>query len=309
MVEGNAVASVRAVIVNFHRYDLVAECVRALDGGMLPPSQIVVVDNDTEPAALARFATEHPAVTTIANTENAGYARACNQGAAGADTDYVLFINPDVTVSVECLARCVEAAEAAPDIGIVTPRLVRPDGRLDHACHRGVPTPSASLAYALRLNRLIPSSHRLARYTMSWLDPQTDHDVEACSGAFMLVRRTDLEAVNGWDERYWFYGEDLDLCYRLGEHGKRVRYLGTVSATHIKGASSGLHSRTGKPDRATRARILRLRESIVESHLLFFRQHLRSGTRRPVALAIEAMFGAQRLRIRTLLKLESLRGS
>jgi hypothetical protein len=144
---------------------------------------------------------------------------------------------------------------------------------------------------------------------MSWLDPETDHDVEACSGAFMLVRRTDLEAIGGWDERYWFYGEDLDLCYRLRERGKRVRYLGTVTATHIKGASSGLHSQTGKPDRATRARILRLRQSIVESHRLFFRQHLRSQTRRPIALAVETMFEAQRLRIRTLAKLESLRGS
>jgi GT2 family glycosyltransferase len=302
-------STARAVIVNFQRHDLVDACIRALEAGDVPPDEIVVVDNQSDPEALRNLADAHPSARTIANVDNVGYARACNQGAANATTDYVLFINPDVTVSPSCLAACVDEGDRGPNVAIVTPRLMRPDGRLDHACHRGLPTPLASLSYALRLNRLFPRSHRLARYTMSWLDTATVHNIEACSGAFMLVRRSDLEAVNGWDERYWFYGEDLDLCYRLGQAGKLVRYVGTATATHIKGASSGLHSRKEKPDRATRARILLLRESIVESHRLFFRQHLRSRTRRPVALAIEAMFEAQRLRIRTQLKLESLRGS
>jgi GT2 family glycosyltransferase len=77
---------------------------------------------------------------------------------------------------------------------------------------------------------------------MSWLDPATEHDVEACSGAFMLVRREVLEQLDGWDERYWFYAEDLDLCLRAGQLGKRVRYLGTATATHVKYASSRLRS-------------------------------------------------------------------
>jgi GT2 family glycosyltransferase len=301
--------SVRAVIVNFKRHDLVDACIRALDGGTYAPHEIVVVDNESDEEALREVAARHPAVITIANRDNTGYARACNQGAAGATTDYVLFINPDVTVSAECLERCVAAAGADETIGIVTPRLVRPDGRLDHACHRGIPTPSASLAYALRLHRRFPQSHLFARYTMSWLDPATDHDIEACSGAFMLVRRSDLERVGGWDERYWFYAEDLDLCLRIGRAGKRVRYLGTSTAIHIKGASSGLHSRTGKPDPATRARIRRLQEAIVDSHRLFFEEHLRDETARPVSVAVEAMFALQRLRIRTQTRLEALRGA
>src|SRR5262249_36773300 len=102
--------SVRAVIVNFHRYDLVDACVRALDSAEFPPNEIVVVDNESEPDQLQRLAADHPSVRMIANADNAGYARACNQGAAGASTDFVLFINPDVTVSPSALDRCVVAA-------------------------------------------------------------------------------------------------------------------------------------------------------------------------------------------------------
>jgi GT2 family glycosyltransferase len=300
--------TIRAVVVNFERYDLVESCLRALEASSCPPDEIVVIDNQADERALAGLARGHPSLVTVANRDNRGYATACNQGAAGAQTEYLLFINPDVTVPPDCLEWCVRAADGDQRIGIVTPRLTRPDGRLDHACHRGIPTPMASLAYALRLNRRFPNSRRLARYTMSWLDPLTDHDIEACSGAFMLVRRSDFERVGGWDERYWFYAEDLDLCVRIGKLGKVVRYLGSASALHIKGASSGLHSRSRRPDRAERARIRALRSAIVRSHSLFFREHLEETTAPPVSIAVKSMFYLQGLRIRAWGRLDAVRG-
>src|SRR4029079_7955997 len=104
----------------------------------------------------------------------------------------VLFLNADVTVAPDCLERAATALAADPSIGIVTARLVRPDGSLDHACHRGIPTPSAALWYALRLHRLRPRSRRFAAYTMSWQDPRTGHDIEACSGAVLMIRSSTL---------------------------------------------------------------------------------------------------------------------
>ncbi len=301
--------SIRAVIVNFQRYDLVDTCLRALEASSLAPDEVAVIDNQADETALEELAQRRPSLVTVANRDNRGYAAACNQGAAGARTDYLLFINPDVTVTPDCLERCVLAADGDERIGIVTCRLVRPDGRLDHACHRGIPTPMASLAYALRLNRRFPNSRRLARYTMSWLDPLTDHDIEACSGAFMLVRRTDFEQVGGWDERYWFYAEDLDICVRIGRLGKVVRYLGSASALHVKGASSGLHSRSGRPDRAARARIRTLQAAIVQSHSLFFREHLEEDTAPPISFAVRSMFYLQSLRIRASDRLDAVRGA
>jgi GT2 family glycosyltransferase len=132
---------------------------------------------------------------------------------------------------------------------------------------------------------------------MAWLDPATDHDVEACSGAFLLVARSTLDTVGGWDERYRFYAEDLDLCVRVARLGLRVRYLGTVTATHLKGAFS--HHRT--PDRALdpsqRAVKRWVRREINASHRLFFEEHLRSGTWLPTRILVRLLFVLQSIRL------------
>ena len=121
---------------------------------------------------------------------------------------------------------------------------MRPDGSLDHACHRGIPSVIDLLVYKARLDRLAPRSRRLGHYRLSWLNPATVHDVEACSGAFLLMRREVLDAVGGWDERYWFYAEDLDLCLRVAQAGWRVQYVGSATAVHVKGGSSNLRRST-----------------------------------------------------------------
>jgi GT2 family glycosyltransferase len=189
------------------------------------------------------------------------------------------------------------AALEDPGVGIVTCRLQRPDGTLDHASHRGIPTPLASAAYLLRLDRIRPRSRRLGRYRLSWLDPATDHDIEACSGAFLMIRRSMLAQAGGWDERYWFYGEDLDLCVRIREAGYHVRYLGSTWATHVKGASSHLR----EPDRllGSEERLVkrRVQRAILESHQLFFRQHLAPHASLPERAAARMLFAVQRMRL------------
>ncbi len=142
---------------------------------------------------------------------------------------------------------------------------------------------------------MAPRSKRLGHYRMSWLDPSTVHDVEACSGAFLLIRRETLEAVGGWDERYWFYAEDLDLCLRVTQAGWRVRYVGTTTALHVKGGSSNLRrSRDDLTDeqRATRRRV---QMAIIDSHERFYREHLQAGTARPLRPLVGLMFRMERV--------------
>lgn len=297
-----------AVIVNFRRYDLLSACVDALMASSSPPDQVVVVDNESDGGKLAQFTARYPTVHAIANKTNPGFATACNQGWRATRTPFVLFVNPDVTVEPDCLRQCLESMTSAADIGAVTCRLVLPDGRLDHACHRGIPTPSASLAYKLRLNRLFPRSRLLGRYTMSWLDPLTEHDVEACCGAFMLVRRSVLEEIGGWDEHYWFYGEDLDLCLRIGRVGKRIRYLGTCTALHLKGASSHLRQRTRDLSPRERATKRKVQAAIIDSHSRFYRQHFERSTPWLIGAMIRASFAAQHVRLRMTIRLDRLRG-
>jgi GT2 family glycosyltransferase len=292
------VPTVSVVVVNYRRYDLVADCIAALTGGSRPPDEIIVVDNASSPDKADEFAARHPDVSLIRNSDNTGYAAACNQGWRASTGRFVLFINPDVMVDRDCIRDCLAAIDSDPGVGLTTCRLVLPSGRLDHACHRGIPTPSASLAYMLRLHRLVPGSRTFGRYTMSWLDPLSVHDVEACSGAFVLVRRSVLDDIGGWDESYWFYGEDLDLCLRAGKAGWRVRYVGTATATHLKGAMSHLRRRTGSLTPGELATKRRVQAAIVDSHDRFFRQHFASSTSWPLRQMIGATFTAQRVRLR-----------
>jgi N-acetylglucosaminyl-diphospho-decaprenol L-rhamnosyltransferase len=291
---GGAVLS--AVVVNHRSSHLVDACLRSLLAGSRPPDEIVVVDNEARRDRLPSHLPSTPPVRLIARSENPGYAASCNTGRRAARGSVLLFLNADVTVGGDCLARCHDVLTTDPTVAIVTPRLEREDGSLDHASHRGLPTPLSSFAYKLRLDRVLPWSRRVGRYRMAWLDPRTDHDVEACSGAFLMVRSAHLDAIGGWDERYRFYGEDLDLCLRMRERGRRVRYIGTARATHVKGAFSHL----GTPDHRLDEDELDVkrwvRREIARSHRLFFDEHLGPESPPHVRAAVRAMLALQERR-------------
>ena len=289
--------SVSVVIVNYRRYDLLAVCLASLMAGSTIPDDVVVVDNGSDPELLAGVAGQFPNARMLPSATNDGFAVACNRGWRSGASDRVLFLNADVTLGPDTLSRCMGEATSASDIGVLTCRLMRPDGTLDAACHRGQPTPSAAIAHKLRLVRFRPQSHRLGRYSMSWLDPRTDHDIEACCGAFMLVRRDVLEAVGGWDERYWFYGEDLDICLRISKLGYRVRYLGTVTAGHVKSASSYLRQPPSSLTPEQREHKLRVQRAIIDSHRLYVHEHFEPTSSRPLIWAIRGMLLVQQARL------------
>lgn len=290
------------VIVDHHRPDLLAEALRALYVSTLRPDEVIVVEVDSQVApdlpADDRDPAQRPRVLVCA--DNPGYAAACNRGAAQASGDWILFMNADVMVSTGCLADVMAEAEADPGIGIATPRLVRPDGRLDHACHRGIPSVIDSLAYKARLDRLFPRSRFLGHYRLAWLDERGTHDVEACTGAFLLIRRTAFSAVGGWDERYWFYAEDLDLCLRVTQAGWRIRFVGSTSAVHVKGSSSNLRRSAHGLTPEQQAIRRRVREAVVDSHERFYRQHLRATTMPLLRPLVALMFRLDRARARRL---------
>ncbi len=285
------------VIVDHRRPEVLADALWALYSSERRPDEIVAVDVESVSPPLLPVdeqTDEGPITRLLAIKDNPGYAIACNRGAAETTGDWILFMNSDVMVDPTCLAGVMEEAMSDASIGITTCRLVLPDGRIDHACHRGIPTPFDSLAYKARLDRLFPGSRRLGHYRMSWLDPDDTHDVEACSGAFLLIRREALDAVGGWDERYWFYAEDLDLCLRVSQAGWRIRYVGSRTAVHLKGASSNLRRRESEltPDQVETRR--RVQRAIVDSHERFYHEHLEDGTARPLRPMVRGMFVLQR---------------
>ena len=117
-----------------------------------------------------------------------------------------------------------------------------PTASLDKACRRGFPTPAVALYHFLYLDRLFPTSPRFGRYNVTYLDPDQPAEVDSLVGAFMLLRREALEQAGLFDEAFFMYGEDLDLCYRIRQHGWKIWYQPGTVVLHHKGASSKQNS-------------------------------------------------------------------
>jgi GT2 family glycosyltransferase len=152
--------------------------------------------------------------------------------------DYVLFLNPDTVLPANALQATVDFLEAHPRAGVVGPKVIKPDGTLDLACRRSFPTPTSGLFKLAGLSRLFPKSRTLARYNLTYLNDDETAEVDSVMGAYMLVRGDALTQAGLYDERFFMYGEDLDLAFRLKERGWKVYYYPAVEVLHHKGASS-----------------------------------------------------------------------
>lgn len=152
--------------------------------------------------------------------------------------DYVLFLNPDTILPPDALNLTVSYMEAHAHVGIVGPKVVKPDGTLDLACRRSFPTPASSFFKLTGLSKLFPHSRLVARYNLTYLSDDETAEVDSVMGAYMLVRSEALSAAGLFDERFFMYGEDLDLAFRIQARGWKVVYYPAVEVLHHKGASS-----------------------------------------------------------------------
>jgi N-acetylglucosaminyl-diphospho-decaprenol L-rhamnosyltransferase len=236
------------VIVNYKARGYLRECLRSVIANPLAACDIIVVDNDSRDGTPEMLGREFPGVRLLVSDRNIGYGPANNLGlravlaAPEGPPDYALLLNPDTVVPATALAEMMAFMQATPNAGACGPKLVREDGTLDLACKRGFPTPATALYHFLRLDQLLPESPRFGRYNMTFISPDTAAEVDSLVGAFMLLRRQALEQVGLFDEAFFMYGEDLDLCYRLKQGGWQVYYHPAVTVLHHKGASSRQNS-------------------------------------------------------------------
>ncbi|MCD6520994.1 MAG: glycosyltransferase family 2 protein [Anaerolineae bacterium] len=243
------------IIVNYNTRDDLHRCLSSIRQSRGPLHyEVVVVDNSSSDGSAEMVREKHPWVQhLVVNDYNGGYAYANNIGlrllgyAQGRPLEelprYALLLNPDTVLPPEALAEMVAFMDAHPDVGVVGPKLVREDGSLDKACRRSFPTPAVSFYRLSGLAKLFPKSRRFGRYNLTYLDENEQADVDAVVGAFMLMRSEALEQAGLLDEAFFMYGEDLDLCYRIKEHGWRVVYNPAVTVLHRKGAASRKASR------------------------------------------------------------------
>jgi hypothetical protein len=228
---------VSALIVSYNVKGLLLKCLEAFYAHADVPVEAIVVDNASTDGSAAAVTSEFPQAVVLAQSRNLGFGRANNVGLERCQGRFVLLLNPDVTINPQAVGRMADFLMTRQDAAAVGPRLLFPDGKLDPDARRSFPVPSTLFYRTVGLNRLFPKSRRFGREHMGHV-PETDvHEMDAGTAACLMVRMTALDRVGFFDPRYFMFGEDLDLCYRLKLGGWKIFYLPSASAIHHKGAA------------------------------------------------------------------------
>jgi N-acetylglucosaminyl-diphospho-decaprenol L-rhamnosyltransferase len=226
------------IIVAYKSRDELPACLGSLPATLLDrPVEVCVVNNSPGDGVADWIAHSHPAVRCIEPGTNLGFGRANNAGYRATTGECVLFLNPDTISHDAALEHCVRRALDEPTLGLISPRLVQADGSLDLACRRGIPTLWDGFCRASGLAAAFPHTAFFTGYNLTHRPASGTYVVGAINGAFMLGRRAVLDEVGQFDENFFMYGDDLDLCIRVARAGYQVVYDGRHEITHLKGLS------------------------------------------------------------------------
>ena len=228
------------VIVNYKSREPLLACLRALRADAAAADvalETVVVDNDSRDGSPEALAAEFPETRVIVNRENAGYARAVNQGLAATRAPFALVMNPDCETRPGALPALLGHVRKRPRVGLAGPKVLNPDGSLEYSA-RAFPDHFTFLfnRYSL-LTRWFPGNRFSRRYLLTDWDHESAREVDWVSGACMLARREAVEQVGGMDEAFFMFNEDVDWCRRMKQAGWDVTYEPAAVVVHHIGAS------------------------------------------------------------------------
>lgn len=234
-------AIISTIIVNYNAGALLQRCVDSLVE-CRHHIEIVIVDNASTDQSLD-FLTELPqyaSIQVVKNCANRGFAAACNAGARLTSAPFLLFLNPDCTVAPDALAELLDVMATDQHIGLVTGLLTNADGTEQAGGRRAIPTPWRSFVREFGLVRFAHRWPRLFSDFNLHQQPLPDHpiEVEATSGACMLIRREAMADVGHWDEGYFLHCEDLDLCMRFRQKGWKILFVPSAIFLHDQGSCS-----------------------------------------------------------------------
>lgn len=216
--------------------------------------EVVVVDNHSTDETLAMLRHSFRWAELIELDDNQGFAAGNNVALRQVESEYVMLLNSDVEFieGRSQLDPLLTYLDAHPEVGVITPRLEFANGQLDPASHRGEPTPWASLTYFSGLEKFLPRTQLFGQYHQYYKDLSTIHEVDACSGAAMIVRTSAMKEVGLLDEQFFMYAEDLDWCKRFREAGYKIIFNPEVKLIHHKN-KSGIDSGSKQLARKTKS--------------------------------------------------------
>lgn len=209
----------------------VQEAIMSLD------SEIIVVDNNSKDDSCAMIKNHFPDVILVENKENLGFAKANNQGVEMAKGEYVCILNPDTVVASDTFLKMIKKVEQLPEFGLVGPRLIDGTGNFLPESKRNIPSPLTSFRRLFGIK-----FGKVKSYYADHIEETGIGDVDILVGAFFMSKRDAYLSIDGFDEDYFMYGEDIDLSYKMKKIGLQNYYLGDITAIHYKGESTDRNS-------------------------------------------------------------------
>jgi GT2 family glycosyltransferase len=227
------------IIVNYNVKEFLQNLIHSLQKAVAQIDyEIIVVDNASDDGSVEFIREKFPQIKLIANQTNLGFSKANNLALKLAKGKFNLLINPDTIVSEDTISKMIEFFNSHQDAGVAGCKILNPDGTLQLACRRSFPGPWTSFCKVTGLSTLFPNSKLFAKYNLTYLDENSTYEVDAISGSFMMMRKEVFEKTGGFDEQFFMYGEDLDLCYRIQKNGYKVYYYPGTQIIHYKGEST-----------------------------------------------------------------------
>lgn len=263
-MQNNPQSDVTVIIANYNTKPVLQDCLENLSDLKLVKNTIVV-DNASSDGSSEMVASMFPSVTLISLKENKGISYSYNLGANAAKTDYLLFLGSDAFPEKDTIPYLASYMDRNPKVGIATCKVVQRNGALDMDSHRAFPTPVNSFLYFTRINPRM--------YFMQDQDLTQAHEIDACISHFMFVRKKGFDEINGFDQDFFVYGEDIDFCYRLKGDGWKIMYIPQVKALHYKGVSVGLRKESRDITQASKETRIKMARMSADAMELFFKKH------------------------------------
>lgn len=255
------------ILVNYNSGNFLVSCLKSLTSNEKDLDlDIWVVDNASNDDSVLQAKKIFPNINYLINTENIGFTKANNQALKEVKSEYILLLNPDTKVLPGTLNYMVKFMQDNPKVGVATCKVELANGLLDWGSHRGFPTPIAAFFYYFLGDDKF--------YHLSDRDLKKNHEVDGITGAFFLTRKSVLDKVGLFDENYFMYGEDLDLCFRIKQAGYKIMYVPEVKIIHYKGISSGIKEHSQELSQATESAKKRACNAFYETMKIFYRKNL-----------------------------------
>lgn len=268
----NPVLSV--VILNFNTGDYLQKCLQSISQSDLASQkyEVIVVDNASADQSINLAKSDSIKIQNlkfkILDT-NLGFAAGNNRALPllSPSSKFVLFLNPDTTIEPQTFSKMLTFFQENPKVDATTCYLkFALTGKLQPECHRNFPTPLAALLHFTGISS--------RAYFMEYLDYSKIQKINACSGAFLMIKRSVGDSINWWNEKYFYYGEDLDLCYKLRQKGYSLYFYPFTQVTHYQGISSGIIKKTQNVSTASPKTRLRITLASTEAMRIFYQENL-----------------------------------